>query len=381
MENRTAKKLFGSKHNLTREKLQEAIELNEHMPNELAQMVVQSDFEMAAFDGYQENKSSIYELHRLDNQLFKLLDTQRKPRINDNKIIIIWLIVIFCILGIGLILNEKNTDLNKATNRSRISFSKSVVGTKKKEDSSYKIDQVEIRERFIKDTYLTIKTEKGSKLRNSLFLDNSRAMEAPNKLNLIAATQLDAINSNLFVKKPIVKEIMLSDHIFVDYRTLRSYEENKIHPFKGLRANLNSSEAKIELDEPNSLEQTIGYHQYLTETAIFLKAKNWGMAEERFKVILKHYPNDLNALFYLGFTAHNVGECKESIKFLDQIEQSYYGNFDQEAAWYKFKCTLEQKNYDLARKQVQSIIERNGFYKEQAQEALKALENSRLLEP
>ena len=104
-----------------------------------------------------------------------------------------------------------------------------------------------------------------------------------------------------------------------------------------------------------------------------MSRKNWTESQCRFGIILKNYPDDLNAQFYLAYTLYNRSSIEDAITHLEHSKKSYYGNFDEEASWFKVKCLLALKQFDQAKKEASVIAQRGRFYATQAEVLLKEL--------
>ena len=372
MENNLAKKIFGQEKQLTRDQLDAALSEGHKTAHKVAQSVMQSDFESDAFDGFHDHAYSTSILESLDAKMQGHLGTYKNPSSNTTYIIGIWFLAFAGIVASSLFLNEGKQYQTKSGISNQVQVEdKAITATAESLEDTQEIQLSD--ERFI----ATISIPKQSSLNQASTSTNEKTLtpreEIPQKMAPMSAIQLNQRNKNLSIKKSMIKEVMLSDFIFVDYRGIRSDADFRETPVSGLRANLRSDEASDALDESIHSTTQLSYHQFLKETAAAMKTQNWQFASERFELILQKYPDDLNALFYLAFIKHGQQAFEESLAYLERCEKSIYGNFDQETSWYKLKNYFEMKNYDLAQKQAQKIIEADGFYKAQAEELLRGL--------
>lgn len=372
MENNLAKKIFGVREHLSREQFDEALSKGERISNQDAIEIMQSDFEQDAFAGFEKLGVTSSEMSELDQRMERHIRGSQNSRSNSIYIIGIWLLSLVGIIMIAFWLNEEPKIIMAKQNSTKtVDKVKSPVLT---DQSVEDFDNIELSdERFIvvsTQSVNTVISVNKPKQDEKSQLDRD---EIPQRMQPLNAIQLEHRNKNVNIKRPMAKEVMLSDFIFVDYRGIREERDLKEGDFTGVRANKRSEDDMQQLDEVQIDKSKVSYHSYLAETATLLKERNWESAAERFEIILKKYPEDVNALFYLAFIKYNQNSFEESLRYLDLVEKSYFGNFEQETSWYILKNHLELKNNDLAQKQAQKIIDADGFYKKQAEEVIKGL--------
>jgi len=84
-------------------------------------------------------------------------------------------------------------------------------------------------------------------------------------------------------------------------------------------------------------------------------------------LVLEQYPQDVNALFYAGLCAYNLGMLHRAVDLLERAAHHRIDTFDEEAEWY-LALTLEQMGeHAAARAAFARITARGGFYAERAQ--------------
>lgn len=370
MENNLAKKIFGARDHVSREQFDEALSHGEGISNHDAQKIMQSNFEQDAFDGFEKLGVTTSEMSELDQRMERHLTGSQNSSSNSLYIIGIWLLSILGVLTTAYLLNEEPKIVLAKQDSAHVGDDvKSLDSGNETPENTKEIELTD--ERFIVVPIQPKKSEKGST--NPKQDEKSQLIrdEIPQRMQPLSAIQLDQRNKNNNIKRPMAKEVMLSDFIFVDYRGIREERIFQDSDLTGLRANLHSEGDSQKTDEVPFDKNKVSYHAYLAETALILKTRNWAGAAQRFEIILKQYPEDVNALFYMAFIKYNQNAYGESLRYLDLIETAYHGNFEQESQWYKLKNYIELKNYDLAQKQAQKIIESDGFYKKQAEELLK----------
>lgn len=135
-------------------------------------------------------------------------------------------------------------------------------------------------------------------------------------------------------RKRKIKEINLSNFNLVDYRTIRSKPaiETKQLDLSGTAANQeNKGEAD---DEPVWKKVNIPYIDYIEKSMYHLDKGHLKKALARFDVILSSYPEDINALFYSGFTYYSLGDYTNASSCFSKTLYSDISNFDEDALWY-----------------------------------------------
>ena len=86
--------------------------------------------------------------------------------------------------------------------------------------------------------------------------------------------------------------------------------------------------------------------------------------------LLEQYPDDVNALFYGGLCAYNLGLYDRALRQLQRTATHPVDSFDEEAAWYH-ALTLERAGQPEAAQQAFArIAEGGGFYAERARSRL-----------
>lgn len=152
----------------------------------------------------------------------------------------------------------------------------------------------------------------------------------------------------------------------VDYREIN--RENKHVSYKryelsGVAADQESENSNTELVEQ---EVELPYFNYLTKTMSFFEEQNFKVSLNRHLIILEQFPEDLNALFYSGLAYYNLGKYEESINFFEKVVTIDKEVFNQEAEWYRAKCLIQMGLKKDARRALEEIIMKGGFYVEEA---------------
>lgn len=160
----------------------------------------------------------------------------------------------------------------------------------------------------------------------------------------------------------------LLDYRVVDYTELRKEEFNVLYNNLGGVPAAYASEWEMENEQPQILQ--IAYVDYLREAMGLFSSGKYKAAENKFKTILKKYPDDANALFYGGMSLYRLGKNHKAVKRFEASLELDIRTFEQESAFYMALSLLADGDRDRAFEILEEIVEQGGFYAEQAQEIL-----------
>ena len=164
------------------------------------------------------------------------------------------------------------------------------------------------------------------------------------------------------LKKAEAKEIYLNNLKLIDYRAYRKRPNLTIESLQlsGVPAD---KEKKDEILKDNQLvDMEIAYHDYIDKTTVLLDKADYKQALARLNIILSHYPDDLNALFYSGLCYYNLGEYNRSAEMFKLCLTSKFNNFDEEAEWMLAKSYEANGEVEKAKAIYRLIKERGGYY-------------------
>ncbi len=117
----------------------------------------------------------------------------------------------------------------------------------------------------------------------------------------------------------------------------------------------------------------IPYKDYMAETQLLFGKNDFKSALKRYKVVLKAYPEDLNAHFYSGLCYYNIGKYSLAHKHFDLAEKHPYNTFKIDAQWYNAKTFYVEKKDEECKVVLKKIISDNDYYASQAKELLNKL--------
>jgi len=370
MENNLAKKIFEENALVSREHLDSVLHQGDLVNHDQAQCILQSEFEQDALAGFEKHQLNTSTMATLDKAIEAHLYQLPKGDPKAKFIIGGWFLVIFGILGLSYILNE-NAPIP-------VLIETSATSKNNTDEKNTALPNIPMQEHIAPEERFIFKQDQRSGAiaaeDESIKNDNRESgLDIPKKMDLYAVTNLDTRNKSGGIKKPMMKELVISNYVFVDYRGIRIEKKSDTELIQGTRASLGDSETSKSTFDLEDAFSKISYHDFLSETALIMSRGNWSESQRRLEIILKNFPDDLNAQFYMAYTLYNRSSYEASLRYLDQCTKSYYGNFDEEATWFKVKCYLALKQFDKAKKEALAVAQGGGFYADQAQELLKEL--------
>ncbi len=181
--------------------------------------------------------------------------------------------------------------------------------------------------------------------------------------------------------QPIIENINLVEQsnvklkYFFDLKVV-DYSEFYSTPISQLNFSNNGTPANLANKESsNPLEQDvvvkyIPYENYLKQSLKKFTKGEYKGALKNFRQILAHYPEDVNAHLYGGLCYYNLGKFSKAINYFTLVETDHITSFNQEADWFKALSLVKNKKETEAKALLLQIIEKGGFYSEQAKDLL-----------
>lgn len=127
-------------------------------------------------------------------------------------------------------------------------------------------------------------------------------------------------------------------------------------------------ETSMEQDAARGEEIRMTYLAFMDEALDkFVQGDHKGCLEE-LRYVLNQYPNDVNALFYAGLCAYNLGLSDRAERFLARAAAHSFRVFDEEAEWYHALAMERNGKEEDARSAYERIARSNSFYAPRAQE-------------
>lgn len=327
---------------------------NSVQKNAIEQKAASNSFDGDAFEGW--------ETHNFDLSNMKKLDSKFGPK-SPLKILKQLTATIIGVTGIVfLFIYNLNQDEQQVKQNDTVSTTSQMI----KVEESDVITPQQIEEMNV----APIKQQIAPKVIQSEFaerktLETTKSIEV--EVNQLPPNELtNTTEGTIISTRKNVKEIYLSDLKLIDYSSFRAEPSIKTKQIllTGTPANMESKES----EDIDAVWQTveIPYNDYLEKTLRILNHSNYKKALSRFEIILKTYPNDLNAQFYSGYCLFNLGEYELSLSHFQKCIDGLYSNFDEESEWMIAQAYQLDGNQTKANQLFKSIVAKNGYYAKQA---------------
>jgi tetratricopeptide (TPR) repeat protein len=166
------------------------------------------------------------------------------------------------------------------------------------------------------------------------------------------------------------KEIYLKDLKLIDYR---AYRDGEITTERLRYSGTPANQAHWEQSSNEELvweKVDIPYIDYIDKTMELISKNKYKKALPRLELILENYPDDINANFYSGLSYFNLGKYDLAIERFEKSYTIQYGNFYEEARWFKSLALENLKKHSEAKKLWKEIALEKGFYAKEAEKKL-----------
>lgn len=163
-----------------------------------------------------------------------------------------------------------------------------------------------------------------------------------------------------------IKIMHILNYKLADYTEIRTTKWDKFSLDEvGLPANYGSfEERKKYLDEHP--EKATPYVEYISQCIKAFDDAKYKLAIQRFGVVLKEYPDDVNAQFYSAMSFYHTSEFEKAIALFAMSEKNMIKTFDEESMFYHAKSLKALGRIEEANAKLEKVILRNGFYIENA---------------
>ena len=162
-----------------------------------------------------------------------------------------------------------------------------------------------------------------------------------------------------------------------DYENIyqREHEETWYNPNLGVSAEYaHSTDVVTYENQPDSRTVWKTYEEILFNALSDYRRHKYDKALISLNLLLEDYPSDINGLFYKGLCLYYTRQYKKSIQYMVSVTADVNPTFDQEAEWFVVRAYIELGQLGTAKEQLISIIDFDGFYKNQAKKKLKGLQ-------
>lgn len=117
-------------------------------------------------------------------------------------------------------------------------------------------------------------------------------------------------------------------------------------------------------------QRMMGYLEFMDEALGRFAQSDHRACLEDMRFLLLQYPDDVNAQFYAGLCAYNLGLFEQALHELRRASMHEVDCFDEEAAWYHALALEMTGAEEKAKVAYQRIATRGGFYAERARSKL-----------
>jgi TolA-binding protein len=368
-------RIFGPRESLSRDEI--SAYQKKRDTHDVEEKSLADDFDSDALDGWKESDIPVENMNELDNKF----QSKFKTPIWSSSTLIFFILFF---LASGAILTFTYT--SNHTNQNQIA---QIQQNEQQFDDIFtdSIDQFSSKEDQVINSLETISEEKevkpSSLKRKTEIITNKKTDTIQSLSNLEPETTVTIspdISDNIPVKENkktlvynLVDEFYLHDFKLIDYRKYRDapIKKRKLVP-SGTSADQEYYESETSEDFVWK-EVDIPYVDYLNESMDYFEKSNYKKALKRFNTILETYENDINAHFYGGLCYYNLGQYEKAIDHFDNSYNLEFGNFRQEAQWFKAKALVEMNEKDQAKELLNGIIYENKFYANDSKVLLKKL--------
>lgn len=164
------------------------------------------------------------------------------------------------------------------------------------------------------------------------------------------------------VIKAKTKAISYYTFLAIDYSVIYTHSIPIESTLSGTDASMaNRKDEGVDITD-GSINKTVSYKEFLKESLYYLKEKNYTLAIQHFNTILRHYPNDANAEFYLGYALFNQGNYESAIPYFNEAMNNGFDFFYEDAQWFKANCLENMGRLKEAKSLYNEIKNRGGYY-------------------
>lgn len=321
------------------------------------------DFVRDAVTGFTSVKGSACDIREIDRQIAKKLKISNTlaPKL------IYYSVLFVSVAAFVWFFNQENQSPDE-----KISRSNNVP------DKQFTINKTEESEPIEENKRITSVLASGEQKMVDKFERNADA----GFIEKIKSTHIKNIKTDTFSTGSIGKHYMVLPVTYiynlkvVDYSKIR--RKTKENNFDGgslppKYENRQSRETLGGLPE----KKEVYYTEFITKAMRKFAANSYKEALADFDIVLEHYPDDLNALFYGGLCCYNHNLNNRAVEYFDMIIGSNYTIFLQESAWYKALALINSGETEKAEEILHEIAASEGFYSQRAGDSLKTMKEKK----
>lgn len=335
----------------------------------------QDPFLQDMLDGYQEHSISPNDFEELSQ---KFESPQKKGFSKRNRWILgfslVFLLTLILVTSIIIVPNINKEDRRTSESQPK-ELSQQNTGAQNKESYDTTATTSNISSEQIKIDQQEIHKRQPSDDKKRTITDTVQEITPKEPLTEIPRANIqipkNQVVNNLIKKKVNIKyyhnfKVMSYDQIRRQNILLVEQEE-----LSGLPA---SREDDATQSSPQITQnEKVDYNLYLEQTIAFFSKEWYYRCIENCKLILKQYPNDMNASFYGAMSLLNLKAAEEAIPYFKNVINSPYDVFYDESLFY-YAIALEKTDPEKSKVIFSTIIQEKGFYAKRAQQELNSLQ-------
>ena len=364
--------IFNDKMGLSKDEIHSYLEgdLDEKSKRIIEGKILSSEFNTEAMEGFESVANSSVGFKKAEKRINSRLN---KFKFNFNAILLT-LSSLF-IVGFTILILFPETSTNKTLSLTKNKIKEPITEIIELTDSAIDVAKTLPINEIISSSEIIvnspIKAEKSDNLNTVI---NEKRTNEIIKMKMREAVKIDVENN---YKKPI--SIINSPHAYLHQLLVFNYKERESIKKEKIKTELSGLPAAYETTKNDELEiqiqiKEIPYNEFLKGALLDFRKNKFKSALKQFKVILKQYPNDINALFYGGLCYYNIKQQGRAIEHFEACITHSYSIFEEESYWYKAKSLHEKGSYSLSKEVLKKIIIEKGFYSKSAINLLDKIE-------
>ena len=364
--------IFNDKNHLSKEDIKNYLKgnLNEQEKRAIEGKIESADFNTEAMEGFESVSNSSVGFKKAEKRINSRLN---KFKFNFNAILLT--LTSLFIVGFTILILFPETSTNKKLRLTKNKIKEQITEIIELTDSAIDVAETLPINEIISSSEIIVNSPiKAEKSDNLNAVINKKRTNEIIKMKMREAVKIDVENN---YKKPI--SIINSPHAYLHQLLVFNYKERESIKKEKIKTELSGLPAAYETTQDDALNiqihiKEIPYNEFLKGALLDFRKNKFKTALKQFKVILKQYPNDINALFYGGLCYYNIKQQGKAIEHFDACIIHSYSIFEEEANWYKAKSLYEKGNYNLSKEVLNNIIVEKGFYSKLAINLLDKIE-------
>ena len=364
--------IFNDKDSLSKGEISSYLEgdLDEASKRNIEGKILSSEFNTEAMEGFESVPNSSIEFKKAEKKINSRLN---KFKFNFNAILLT--LSSLLIIGVTILILYPETSTNKKLIITKSKTKEPTTAIIELTDSAIDVAETLPMNEIISSSEIIVNSP--IKAEKSDILNTEKNQKRTNEIIKMKMREAVKIEFKNNYKNPI--SIINTPHIYLHELLVFNYKKRKSIKKEEIINELSGLPASYEANKDDALNiqihiKEIPYNEFLKGALLDFRENKFKTSLKQFKVILKQYPNDINALFYGGLCYYNI---KQEIKAIEHFEACIlhsYSIFEEDAYWYKAKSLFEKGNYFSSKEILNLIIVKKGFYSKSAINLLSKIE-------